>query len=160
MNQMNQMNQIKINQMNQIKMNQQSIINKLCLEIFKTPPTKKQNIYCINYLYNNNYNIKNLVEHLINNKYKIDLEKQSIELNKFKKYKKKYKELKEVKTTEYELIQLSKQYKEILDDKDKEIRYLRNKCYDYYDEIKRLQAEIFIDIDDSNNSTIIDLTQD
>jgi len=107
-------------------------IRKVYFEIFDIAPNKIQIKECLEFLKGNKNNIKSLINHLIVKKYKKNLELH-------KKYKEKYENLKKLKTTEYELIQLSRQYKEILDKKNREIERLRFtvpitpfRSYNYY----------------------------
>ena len=98
-------------------------IKKIYNEIFNIPPTKNQ--IQDGLLFLQKHKIAELINTLIIKKYKTKLDL-------CKKYKKKYKELKEMKITEYELIQLSKQYKDVLDKKDTEIQRLKSDRYNSF----------------------------
>ena len=99
-------------------MDKKTIIKKIYFEIFNRAPQNTEVQECLSFLQKNR--TKDLVNFLIITKYKKEIEI-------YKKYKIKYKELKKLKTTEYELIQLSKQYKEVLDKKNEEIARLKNR---------------------------------
>jgi len=103
------------------------IIKKIYLEIYTSVPSDEEIKKSSKSI--KKHGLRNFINSLISMKHEKDM----------KKYKNKYKTLKSQKTTEYEFIQISKQFKEILDKKNEEIRRLKQhvipitpfRSYDY-----------------------------